>query len=87
VKKANYRNNMSPAPLKRLVNAPVPGGNEATAETRYLGLGNTMDEYDSFRRNKSQAFNRREPPQPITCFKCNRVSLNDKKWNEKRVYL
>ncbi|KAL9537423.1 hypothetical protein MBANPS3_011789 [Mucor bainieri] len=46
------------------------------AENRYMGLGNksaplTADEFDSFRKNKSQAFSNREPPQPFTCYKCN----------------
>jgi hypothetical protein len=44
-------------------------------ENRYMGLGSksTLDEFDSFRRNKSQAFNRREPHQPMTCYRCNKV--------------
>lgn len=42
-------------------------------ENKYLGLGNASDEFDSFRRNKSQAYNRREPHQPMTCYKCNKV--------------
>lgn len=46
-------------------------------ENRYLGLGNAAsDEFDSFRRNKSQAYNRREPHQPMTCYKCNKVRKN-----------
>lgn len=49
------------------------------AENRYMGLGSknsssTADEFDSFRRNKSQAFSSREPQQPFICYKCNRVS-------------
>lgn len=45
-------------------------------ENRYLGLGNASDEFDSFRRNKSQAYSKREPHQPMTCYKCNKVSLS-----------
>lgn len=48
------------------------------AENRYMGLGSksssTLDEFDSFRKNKSQAFSKREPHQPFTCYRCNKVN-------------
>ena len=46
-------------------------------ENRYLGLGNSAtNEFDSFRMNKSQAYSKREPHQPLTCYKCNKVSFD-----------
>jgi hypothetical protein len=74
-----YSRSRSPPPppssYKQKSRGDVGLGGGAPPENRYLGLGNAVnDEFDSFRRNKSQAYNRREPHQPMTCYKCNKVN-------------
>jgi hypothetical protein len=50
---------------------PVP------AENRYMGLGSRSDEFDSFRKSRSQAYSKREPYQAFICYKCNKVKLSE----------